>query len=336
MRLPIILLALLASVCGWAADPVLGLGPLPPGSGVFSGGAAPANTQVAYSNGSTLTGDSGFVRSSLALTVDPNTDNTFQTGYGIMGFVPSGVSGNFYIAKAVNFTTSNYALQAGATNTFINCPTGGSVFFRVNDSNKVTLTSSSMSFGAGVPVTISDTTEATTVSAASTIVVGGLGVAKRSFLGTIGATFSGNVEAGVQNATAVAAGQVGEVIVSNVSTYTNYTTTATIQQVTSIALTAGDWMEYATVTYFGNAATNAADGEFVSYLCDTTASATGAVEGETLVYQDQPITGSLHRTVTMSLHENIGAAKTKFLNSKCAFTVGNPQFVCSLKAVRIR
>lgn len=242
---------------------------------------------------------------------------------------------DFQGADGANFV-SGAQITATATGTPASTRMGSSLLLKTATDAAPSVMTTAETISNAQTVTWNGTTEASAIGTANCIDLGGLSVAKRSFMGTIGSTFKGNVSAGVQDATAAAAGQVGEVISASVTSYTNYTTTATIQNLTSIALTAGDWMEYATITYNGNGATNATDGEFVSYLCDTTASATGAVEGETLVYQDQPTTGSLHRTVTISFHENISAAKTKYLNGKAAFTVGNPQFACSLKAVRIR
>lgn len=54
-----LLLLLLASVCGFAAEE-LGLGPVPASTSVFSGAAAPSNTHVVRSNGTTLVGSSNF------------------------------------------------------------------------------------------------------------------------------------------------------------------------------------------------------------------------------------------------------------------------------------
>lgn len=57
-----ILVLLLVAIGGFAvdADQVLGLGPVPAAASVFPGGTPPANTQVVYSNGTTLAGDAGL------------------------------------------------------------------------------------------------------------------------------------------------------------------------------------------------------------------------------------------------------------------------------------
>lgn len=150
----------------------VGAGPVPGGVGaVFSGGAIPANTQVLFSNGTYATGDSGLTRgtagSSTSLVLDANTDNTFTTGYGMMGLVPSGTSTNFYIAQASLFNTTNYALKQGPSGiTILN---GAQVNVSVSASTKLILATGA-TFQTGCPVTVSDTTASTTTTGA--LVVG--------------------------------------------------------------------------------------------------------------------------------------------------------------------
>jgi hypothetical protein len=187
-------------------------------------------------------------------------------------------------------------------------------------------------------VRIGDTTEASAVGTAAETVAGGLGVAKRSFLGTIGSTFKGNVLAGVQDATADTAGAVGEVTQgTNQTTYTNFTTTNTYQQLAVLtSLAPGRYRIVATATYYGNAATVAALSEATFAISTTTASAAGAVEGRSLGYIVQQITSSLHQTITLDTDINISAATSYYFNGKANFTVGNPQWVASITAYRLR
>ncbi len=67
--IPLILLACLAAMMP-AAE--IGLGPVPAGSSIYSGGAAPANTYVVVSNGTTMTGYAGFT-SDASGNVSTNT-----------------------------------------------------------------------------------------------------------------------------------------------------------------------------------------------------------------------------------------------------------------------
>ncbi len=141
-------------------------------------GGSVGSTQIAYGTATGMTSDSGLVRSSLVLTVDPNTDNTFTTGYGVMGFVATAASGRFFIAQASNFTLTNYAFsQNAAGGTVLNSASGQSTLIAVNNVSKLTVSGSSATFASGVPVTISDTTASTTTAGALLI---GTGVAATS------------------------------------------------------------------------------------------------------------------------------------------------------------
>jgi hypothetical protein len=184
------------------------------------------------------------------------------------------------------------------------------------------------------------TTEATAVGSGSSgfAILSGFGVSKRSFLGTIGSTFKGNVLAGVQDATAASAGQVGEVLSSTVSTAANYTTTATYQAITSLSLTAGDWEITGFITFLDNGATLTATANVIGVIGTTTASAAGTTEGSgDIAYLSEVVNGVSGKT-SMMLHKvvNISATTTHYLNSQATFTVGNPQFVGSLYARRLR
>ncbi len=190
----------------------------------------------------------------------------------------------------------------------------------------------------GTTLTISSTTDATSATAAAEVNAGGLGVAKRSYLGTIGSTFKGNVLAGVQDATADTAGAVGEVTQgTNQTTYTNFTTTNTYQQLAVLtSLAPGRYKIVARATYYGNGATVAALADATFAISTTTASAAGAVEGRSLGYITQQITSSVHETITLDTDINISAATSYYFNGKANFTVGNPQWVASVTAYRLR
>lgn len=187
-------------------------------------------------------------------------------------------------------------------------------------------------------VTFNGTTEASSATVANVVDSGGLAVAKRTFAGTIGTTFSGNVIAGVQDATADTAGAVGEVVQgTNQATYTNFTSTNTLQQIAVLtSLPRGRYKIIATATYSGNAATVAALNEAQFAISTTTASIAGAVEGRSIGYVVEQITSSLHSTVTLTTDVNISAATSYFLNGKAQFSGGNPQFVGSITAYRLR
>lgn len=146
---------------------------------VFSNGSGLTSTQVGYGDSANrVKGDSAFTRGTLTFSVDANTDNTFTTGYGMMGLIPSGTTTNFYIAQASNYAAGNWALtQTSAGATFLNCKTGAGLNLTVNGSNKVVINAASAVFQSGVPVTISDATASSSSATGALIIAGGVGVA---------------------------------------------------------------------------------------------------------------------------------------------------------------
>lgn len=156
---------------------------------------------------------------------------------------------------------------------------------------------------------------------------------------------SGNLSVGAANnivgtATnnSATAGNIGEEVNSTVSTYTNYTSTATYQNITSITLTAGDWDISAFFTYSSNSATITAASNAIFVISTTTASAAGATEGQNIDYVPQAAllgTSKFSDGIT-PYRVSLSGTTTYYLNSQATFTIGNPQYVGSLRARRLR
>lgn len=158
-------------------------------------------------------------------------------------------------------------------------------------------------------------------------------------IGLIGTSFPGNTIAGVQTAAAAVSGQVGEVISANVSTYTNYTTTATFQQITTVTLTPGDWLITGFLTVAGNGATVTSTANYQGAISTTTASSAGTTEGlGDLGYIAESGVNATSGKASLVVFSvvNISASTAYYLNSRANFTAGNPQFVGSLSARRLR
>lgn len=149
--------------------------------------------------------------------------------------------------------------------------------------------------------------------------------------------FDGGV-LGTSTNDAATAGNVGEEINGIVSTYTNYTTTATYQNITSVTLTAGDWDLSAFMTYSSNSATITAASNAIFVISTTTASAAGATEGRNISYLPQAalLGTSLFSESIAPYRVSINATTTYYLNSQATFTLGNPQYVGGLRARRVR
>lgn len=187
----------------------------------------------------------------------------------------------------------------------------------------------------GGAVTISDSTDATSTTAAALVVTGGHAVAKRSFLGTIGATFAGNVLAGVQTGAAAVAGQVGEEIKSTVTGVASGATT-TAANATSISLTAGDWLLSGYVVVSGGA-TGLTSGT-AAKMSIVSVSATNGVSGDTMV-QESVLALLANGLFTMALpakRVSISTTTTHYLTTEIAYVAGSPTIAGTLTATRVR
>lgn len=135
-----------------------------------------------------------------------------------------------------------------------------------------------------------------------------------------------------------ATGNTGEEINSVVSTYTNYTTTATYQNIASITLTAGDWDISAFITYSSNSATITAASNAIAVISTTTASAAGSTEGQNILYIPQAalLGTSKFSDAIAPYRVSLSGTTTYYLNSQATFTIGNPQYVGRIRARRMR
>ena len=143
---------------------------------------------------------------------------------------------------------------------------------------------------------------------------------------------------GITDGSAATAGNIGEVITGLVSSYTNYTTTATYQNISSITLSAGSWDISAGSTFNSNSSTITTSANAIFVISTTTASAAGAIEGTNMMYIPQAaLLGTSKASVSIPPYNvNITTPTTYYLNTQAAFTLGNPQYVGKIRAVRIR
>jgi len=183
--------------------------------------------------------------------------------------------------------------------------------------------------------TLTSTTDATRTTAAALVISGGAGIGKRSFLGTIGSTFKGNVIAGVQDGTAAVSGQSGEVLSSTV-TGVAAAATGAVGNVTSLALDPGDWLISAHATISGGA-TGLTSGSQQKLSVVTTSAANGT-EGDTM--QVNTIlalsANGKHALSIPQLRVNISATTTIYLTSSVTYAAGSPTAAAKLIATRMR
>lgn len=247
-------------------------------------------------------------------------DITLVDGTSIL-FSPTGEQGG------LQNDSSNKTIHLYANNFEIAAQNGINIFSDNIDGNDDIVISATS--GADL-IMVGDTTE---INGALFI---GTGSAASIKMGSASSTSIGIY--GNPGATTASAGYVGERITASQSTYTNYTTTATYQAITSITLTAGDWDISAFMTYSSNSATITAAANSIFVISTTTASASGAVEGKNIAYIPQAaLLGTSKFSESISPYQvNPSSTTTYYLNTQATFTIGNPQFVGTIRAVRIR
>lgn len=144
---------------------------------------------------------------------------------------------------------------------------------------------------------------------------------------------------GTQTNSSATAGYIGEPADGIQSTATNYTTTATYQQVTSMTLAPGDWEICASGTLIANSSTLTGTSNCIFVISTTTASAAGSTVGRNIVKINQGLltgTGAEQSVSIPPYRVSISGSTTYYFNSQSTFTVGNPQFVGSIHAKRTR
>lgn len=226
------------------------------------------------------------------------------------------------------WSTSGTGIGVGAAAGFV----GRLLDLQLNGVTVFNVTSSGLT-------TVADTTEASAVGTASVTTAGGLGIAKRSFLGTIGTSFKGNVDAGVQDGTAAVSGQVGEIIESKISTATNAAATATYLELTHLDLTPGDWVLCATAISDPNGATFTLGtaGVLELNIATATAATTGTTLGYDRVLDGQPTLSGNYLTMNVAGKRiNITVNTTYYCNVYATYTAGTPRWYGSITATRVR
>jgi len=172
---------------------------------------------------------------------------------------------------------TNAALTASNGGIFYSTATAGAILSGTATANQVLLSGTSTAPAWSTAVYPATTTINQLLYSSSANVLAGIATANSSGLLTNGSgvpawvTFTGTgapvlgtsptittpLIVGVTNASSGAAGNVGQVITSNVADASAVSiTTATVTTITSISLTAGDWDVWGLVDFTGNAITN--------------------------------------------------------------------------------
>lgn len=154
-------------------------------------------------------------------------------------------------------------------------------------------------------------------------------------VGNIAASGAWNI-LGTNTNDSASAGYYGEAITSSQLTFTNYTTSGTPQNITSISLTAGDWDVVILVVYKANGATLGVNAAFNAAISQNTASYTGTSYGLTRLEQERSATSAAFSHGFLAARVTLSATTTVYLVSDATFTAGNPQFTGNITARRAR
>ena len=186
---------------------------------------------------------------------------------------------------------------------------------------------------------VSGNTSTYVTIASSQAITGAKTFSAPSVMGTIGASFNGNVVAGVQSGLAAIAGQVGETVESKVSTSVPAAGSGVYLALTSITLGPGDWVISASASDDVSGTATPTGGGYIEALIGTVAgSITGATRGYDWVRQAHG-TGEAPGLFCFSIPSkrvNILASTTYYLNVLNTYGAGQPKWYGSITATRMR
>lgn len=134
-----------------------------------------------------------------------------------------------------------------------------------------------------------------------------------------------------------AAGYIGEVMEAQVTSFADLTTPNDYNNVTSLSLTAGDWMISGTVTMQLNGASTPAEAYGV-VLDKSGGNMTGAVLGKTTIQADASgLAGTKQLSIAVKpFRVSIASTTTWYLKARMNRSSGTPQAIGHIFAVRIR
>lgn len=307
---------------------------------VVNTGTTNASAISGSATGTTSIGVSGSSSAYLGVFGSSTTSNGVQgqssSGTGVVGSSTTGVA----FSGQINPVSTN-TIENGLTLRRTTSSGAGANGLGAAIQYELETATSGASQIAGT--TSFEWTDATNATRTSRFSIKGINNSSNVTLATFDG--NGNVTFGTTNSIVGTAtnndavvGNVGEEFNSTVSTYTNYSTTATYQNIASITLTAGDWDLSAFFTYSSNSATITAAANAIFVISTTTASASGATEGKNIAYVPQAalLGTSLFSDAISPYRVSIASTTTYYLNSQATFTLGNPQFVGTIRARRVR
>jgi hypothetical protein len=148
-------------------------------------------------------------------------------------------------------------------------------------------------------------------------------------------TFSGQlIGKGTATNDNAASGYIGESARAINTTFTNAAATTQFKDVTSISLTAGDWLVTGNVSFTLNGATMTQAAAAISINSNNTT--TDHVQGDNLVFGAPP-TANYDQDLNIGDYRlSLTGTTTVYLKGRCDFSAGTPQHKGRISAVRIR
>lgn len=147
-----------------------------------------------------------------------------------------------------------------------------------------------------------------------------------------------NLFKGTATNDSAATGYVGEIVTSNVTTYQNVAASATVFDITSISLTAGDWDVSGNCIYQASGATFTST-DLTIALSTTSGASFGTIDVSNTIELNAVVPTSFNLIYIPSqvVRFSLAATTTVYLKGYVAvFTAGTPRYQGALRARRVR
>lgn len=135
-----------------------------------------------------------------------------------------------------------------------------------------------------------------------------------------------------------ASGDVGEIITSNVTSYQNVAASATVFDITSLSLTAGDWDVSGNCIYQANSATFTST-DLILAISTTSGASFGSIDVSNTIELAGvvPTTFSIIYINSQTVRFSLAATTTVYLKGYVgAFSAGTPRYQGAFRARRMR
>lgn len=285
-------------------------------------------------------GNASNVPADVAMSGDITITNTGVTAIGAGKIVNAQINASAAIALSKLASTTAYFWYAANTSGVLT-PLGVTASRAVvTDANGLpsasTVTAATLAF---LDATSSVQTQINgKLSLSGGTMTGNIAMGGNSLTGTGSVSFNNTATGGITGTTtndSAAAGKVGEYVESVITSLTNVATAGNLSDLTSIALTAGDWDVSASIYFIANGATGIAS---VRLAVSNTAgnSGTGLVVGNNYLFTSM---GSNNETVITlpSYRMSLAGSATAYLKMNVtAYTGGPPQGEGRISARRVR